>query len=295
VTEDSPDLTEDSTAVTEDSPAVRLELDSRPETLTLVRGVLAGVAELIGLDPELLDDLKTAVSEACNNVVMHAYEGETGPLGVRMYIDPEAIQVVVLDHGSGLPPLAPADESIRGVGLSVIRALAERAEFRPVPDGGTEVRMSFAGQRDGKPLFHLPSRPGPDDTDAGWLAGDAVVSLSPISLLAGVLGRVARALAARARFSLDRFSDVYLVTDAIAAHAGRSAEGARMSFAISTDTQRLELTIGPFTAGSGDQLSHQAADYSAASALTMLSDELDVRSEQGGEILHVVMVDRRRA
>ncbi|HTU87151.1 MAG TPA: ATP-binding protein [Solirubrobacteraceae bacterium] len=280
--------------LTDESPAVRLELDSRPETLTLVRGVLAGVAELIGLDPELLDDLKTAVSEACNNVVMHAYDGETGPLIVRMYIDAEAIEVVVVDRGSGLPPLAPADETVRGVGLSVIRALAERAEFRAVPDGGTEVRMAFAGQRDGKPLFHLPSRPGPDDQDSGWLAGDAVVSLSPISLLAGVLGRVARALAARARFSLDRFSDVYLVTDAIAAHAGRAANGSRMSFAISTDTQRLELTIGPFLAGSGEQLSHQAPDYSAASALTMLSDELEVRQDESGEVLYVVMVDRRR-
>ena len=165
-------------ALNDDAPAVRLELDSRPETLTLVRGVLAGVAELIGLDPELLDDLKTAVSEACNNVVMHAYEGETGPLIVRMYIEPEAIEVVVLDRGSGLPPLAPADETIRGVGLSVIRALAEQAEFRGSPEGGTEVRMSFAGQREGKPLFHLPSLAGPDDHDAPWLSGDAVVSLS---------------------------------------------------------------------------------------------------------------------
>jgi serine/threonine-protein kinase RsbW len=277
-----------------DAPAVRLELDSRPETLTLVRGVLAGVAELIGLDPELLDDLKTAVSEACNNVVMHAYNGETGPLIVRMYIDPEAIQVVVLDRGSGLPALAPADETIRGVGLSVIRALAQQAEFRTGPDGGTEVRMSFAGQRDGKPLFHLPSQAGPDDHSAPWLSGDAVVSLSPISLLAGVLGRVARALAARARFSLDRFSDVYLVTDAIAAHAGRAAKGPRMSFAISTDAQRLELTIGPFVDGSGAQLSQDAPDYSAASALTMLTDELQVRRDGGGEVLYVVMVDRRR-
>ena len=277
-----------------DSPAVRLELDSRPETLTLVRGVLAGVAELIGLDPELLDDLKTAVSEACNNVVMHAYDGETGPLTVRMYIEPEAIEVVVSDQGSGLPALAPADETIRGVGLSVIRALAEQAEFRAGPDGGTEVRMTFAGRRDGKPLFHLRSGAGPDDRQASWLTGDAVVSLSPISLLAGVLGRVARALAARARFSLDRFSDVYLVTDAIAAHAGRSAQGTRMSFAISTEAQRLELTIGPFVSGSGSQLRHQAPDYSAASALTMLSDELEVRPHEGGEILWVVMVDRRR-
>ena len=281
-------------ALTDNAPAVRLELDSRPETLTLVRGVLAGVAELIGLDPELLDDLKTAVSEACNNVVMHAYDGEPGPLGVRMYIDPEAIEVVVEDHGSGLPSLAPADETIRGVGLSVIRALAEQAEFLTGPDGGTEVRMSFAGQRDGKPLFHLPSLAGPDVLDASWLSGEAVVSLSPISLLAGVLGRVARALAARARFSLDRFSDVYLVTDAIAAHAARCAKGARMSFAISTGAQRLELAIGPFVDGSGGQLRHQAPDYSAASALTMLSDELDVRRVEDGEVLHVVMLDRRR-
>ena len=281
-------------AVRDDAPAVRLELDSRAETLTLVRGVLAGVAELIGLDPELLDDLKTAVSEACNNVVMHAYDGEIGPLSVRMYIEPEAIEVVVLDQGAGLPPLAPADETIRGVGLSVIRALAEQAEFRKGPDGGTEVRMTFAGQRDGKPLFHLPSRAGPDDHAGDWLSGDAVVSLSPISLLAGVLGRVARALAARARFSLDRFSDVYLVTDAIAAHAGRSAEGVRMSFAISTGAQRLELMIGPFAAGSGNQLRQLAPEYSAASALTMLSDELDVRIHDGGEILYVVMLDRRR-
>jgi serine/threonine-protein kinase RsbW len=278
----------------EDSPAVRLELDSRPETLTLVRGVLAGVAELIGLDPELLDDLKTAVSEACNNVVMHAYDSEPGPLGVRMYIDAEAIDVVVEDEGIGLPPLAPADENIRGVGLSVIRALAEQAEFRALPDGGTEVRMSFAGQRDGKPLFHLPSKAGPDDHGGDWLDGDAVVSLSPVSLLAGVLGRVARALAARARFSLDRFSDVYLVTDAIAAHAGRSAKTGRLSFAISTDAQRLELTIGPFVDGSGAQLSRQAPDYSAASALSRLSDELEVRPTEGGEVLYVVMVDRRR-
>ena len=278
----------------DEASTVRLQLESSPETLTLVRGALGGMAELLSLDVELLDDLKTAVSEACNNVVMHAYDGDTGPLTVRMYIEPEAIEVVVVDQGSGLPALAPADETLRGVGLSVIRALAEQAEFRVRPQGGTEVRMTFAGQRDGKPLFHLPTRAGPDDHEAAWLAGDAVVSLSPISLLAGVLGRVARALAARARFSLDRFSDVYLVTDAIAAHAGRAAKGARMSFSVSTDAQRLELTIGPFLDGSAAQLRHLAPDYSAGSAITMLSDSVEVREEDGGEVLHVVMLDRRR-
>jgi serine/threonine-protein kinase RsbW len=55
---------------------VRLRLESRPQTLTIVRGMLGGVAELLAIDPELLDDLKTSVSEACNNVVLHAYAGK---------------------------------------------------------------------------------------------------------------------------------------------------------------------------------------------------------------------------
>lgn len=277
------------------SPAVRLELDSRPETLTLVRGVISGVAEQIGLDPELLDDLKTAVSEACNNVVMHAYDGDGGPLIVSLYIAPGAIEVAVRDHGSGIPSEAPTDDRMQGVGFPVMRALAQRAEFRSPPDGGTEVRLSFAGQREGKPLFHLPTSAERGHGQGSWLCGDALVSLSPVGLAGAVLGRVARFFAARARFSLDRFSDVYLVTDAIAAHASRSASGPRIYFGISTNARRVELTIGPFVDGASSQFREPAPTYSASSALLLLSDELEVRPSEAGEILRVVMVDRHRA
>ena len=58
-----------------DSSAVRLELDSRPERVALVRGMLVGLGGLLAWDAVLVDDLKTAVSEACNNVVLHAYGG----------------------------------------------------------------------------------------------------------------------------------------------------------------------------------------------------------------------------
>ena len=71
-----------------DGPIVALLLRSRPQTLTIVRGMLSGLAELLEMDPELLDDLKTSVSEACNNVVQHAYEGEEGPLEVEVYAVP---------------------------------------------------------------------------------------------------------------------------------------------------------------------------------------------------------------
>ena len=278
----------------EDRPAVRLELDSTAETLTLVRGALGAVAEVLSLDPELLDDLKTAVSEACNNVVLHAYGGDSGPLGVALYVNPGEIEVAVRDAGSGIPAGAATDDRLQGVGLPIIRALARKAEFVPRPEGGTEVRMVFAGERDGKALFEPPQHVVPED---GWLerlSGDAVVSLSPVSFLGAVLGRLARALAARARFSLDRFSDVYLVTDAIAAHAARAAYGGRIAFGVSTATRRLELTIAPFRPGSGSQLREEPPVRELGSPLLLLSDEVQVRPRDGEEVLRVVMIDQRR-
>src|SRR5437868_10102568 len=95
----------DDPTVTDDTPTITLRLESSPETLTLVRGMLGGVAELLQLDPELLDDVKTAVSEACNNVVMHAYEGASGPLSVCLYAQDDGLEVIVRDHGRGIPVL----------------------------------------------------------------------------------------------------------------------------------------------------------------------------------------------
>jgi len=278
--------------VSEDCPTVRLELQSSPETLTLVRSAIGGVAELIALDPELLDDMKTGVSEACNNVVLHAYPGSSGPLCVRVYIEPTAIDVLVRDEGIGLPNAASSDDRIQGVGLPVIQALAQQSEFRAPPDGGTEVWMRFEGERDGKPLF---ARTGKAAADDGWterLSGDAVASVSPVSFAGGLLGRLARALAARARFTLDRFSDVYLITDAVAAHANQAASGPRIGFGIAADTRRMDLTIGPFRPGASSRLREEKPADDVASALLLLSDELDLRRDDGGEMLHLVMTDR---
>jgi anti-sigma regulatory factor (Ser/Thr protein kinase) len=276
--------------LTGNSPTISLRLESSPETLTLVRGMLGGVAELLQLDPELLDDLKTAVSEACNNVVMHAYEGATGPLEVCLYVQPEVIEVIVRDQGRGIPVLTPSDDRLQGVGIPIMRALAQQTAFRPLQESGTEVWLQFSSQRDGRALYKLQGVATPDDRWSRRLEADAVVSLSPVTFVGGVLGRLARAMAARARFSLDRFSDVYLVTDAVAAHTLRAANGHRIAFGLSTDTRRLELAIGPFRQGSSTELTAGASD-DVDSALRLLSDELDVQSDETGELLRIVMLD----
>jgi serine/threonine-protein kinase RsbW len=276
------------------APTLTLELESRPETLTLVRGMLGGIAELLAMDAELLDDVKTAVSEACNNVVLHAYPDGSGPLSVSLNITEAGIEAIVRDHGLGIPEIAADDDRVQGVGLPVIRALAQHADFRSLSEGGTEVWMLFPARRDGVTLFRCPDGPAPDDGVTEQLAGDAVVSVSPVELLSGVLGRLSRALAASARFSLDRFSDVYLVTDAIAAHGAAAASGPRIGFAITAGGRRLELVVGPFREGSGEELRTESRSDGSPSPLARLTDELVLERRGAGEMLRLVMIDHRR-
>lgn len=266
---------------------VELELQSKPECISLVRGMLTGVAEQLTFDGELLDDLKTAVSEACNNVVLHAYNGGPGPLIVGLDASPGAVEVVVKDWGEGIHQVAPSEDRMH-VGVALISALADRAEFLTGPDGGTEVRMSFRwAARTG-----MENGTGKLETEPAWkerISGDVVVTLAPVGILGGVLGRLARAVAAGARFTLDRFSDVYLVTDAVAAHAAASG-GTQITFALISEPRSLEITVGPFELGASRELQSDAAE--PESLLMLLADELKVEPVDDRELVRVVVRDR---
>jgi anti-sigma regulatory factor (Ser/Thr protein kinase) len=258
---------------------VRLELDSRPESVALVRGTLVGVAETLRWGPELVDDLRTAVSEACNNVVMHAYPEGTGPLLVDLAIGNGQLEVRVSDRGVGIRAIAAADDRM-GVGLAVISALAERAEFITLPEGGTEVRMVFATPLDGA----LPAGASVNGSDwTATLDGDIVVRLAPSRFLAGVLGRVTRAVAARSHFSVDRLAQLTPVTDALATHADGAAREPRIGFSLDARDRRLELTIGPYRSGSGAVLQ----------GLLGPEEQVTVESANDWELLHVSIADEQ--
>jgi serine/threonine-protein kinase RsbW len=128
-------------------PHVRLYLASRPENVVLVREMLTGVAQAIALGGVELSDIRTAATEACNNVVLHAYGGAEGPLEVEVHLASSALEVVVRDRGSGIAPRSAAGDEVEptpGIGLPVIHALVRDVELRDIPEGGTEVRMEFA-------------------------------------------------------------------------------------------------------------------------------------------------------
>jgi serine/threonine-protein kinase RsbW len=275
--------------VTGQAPIVGLHVQSRPQSLTLVRGMLSGVAEQLAMDPELLDDLKTSVSEACNNVVLHAYAGEAGPMDVQLFVDDASISVFVQDHGVGLSdPLAIANDGAGGLGVSVMQALARDFQLRQRPGGGTEVQMRFDGRRDGHRLFAVPSAATADHRVQDIAQNEVMISVSPVALLSSVLGRVARTVAATAHFSLDRFSDVYLITDALAALADRAADGERITARLTASDRQLSLSLGPFRRGCSGLL-----DGRVPSPLSMLADELTVSECGSGDAVALVVLDER--
>ena len=120
---------------------LRLELTSVPDSVGLVRSVIRTVACAADLDPALVDDMHSAVSEACNNVVLHAYDATPGPLILSLAVQGDSVELVVRDQGSGIRPGAGRNRGL-GMGVTLINSLADRAEFES-SEFGTEVRMRF--------------------------------------------------------------------------------------------------------------------------------------------------------
>jgi anti-sigma regulatory factor (Ser/Thr protein kinase) len=238
-----------------EAPNVCLTLSNQPENVLLVREALSGMAETVGVDGVDLNDIRTAVTEACNNVVLHAYEGREGPLQVELYLASEAVEVVVRDHGTGIRPhIRSEEEAALGIGLSIIQALAPRVEFKDVPGGGTEVRMEFATPNIAavQPLASVGFEPpAVSSTDLPTTTG---VSVAPSALARKVLPRVMCVLAARARFTTDRISDAELLADALVADGFESSAREHLSVAVDVGTRELRLRMGPLGGGSAGKL-----------------------------------------
>src|SRR3954447_1231174 len=120
---------------------IRLTLPARAENVALVRHVVGALAEALRMPAEMIEDVKLAVTEACTNVVRHAYGGGDGPLEVGVDPATESLTVIVVDNGRGLRPHSAGEGA--GLGLPLIAALASRLEIEENTHRGSRLRMSF--------------------------------------------------------------------------------------------------------------------------------------------------------
>jgi serine/threonine-protein kinase RsbW len=125
----------------ETEPDLVLTLPARPENVAVARHAIGGFADVVDMPDQTLADVKLAVTEACTNVVVHAYPNGDGPMGLRASVDAGVLRVVVVDEGRGILPRA--DSPGLGLGLPLIATLAESLELGTGTNEETEVRMSF--------------------------------------------------------------------------------------------------------------------------------------------------------
>jgi hypothetical protein len=209
------------------------------------------------------------------------------------------VVVRVCDQGQGIRQTVPDTDGLK-VGLALMSAVADRAEFINIPDGGTEVRLSFRAPA-GRPGNLWPVEGEHVEGSSAWqaelhsgLTGDVVLTVSPVALLAPVLGRIGRALAPSAGFSLQRCYDVFVLSDALGAHAERAADSTSISVAMGARDRRLEFALAPLRPGTGARL-EQAGSPTPADVLARLSEEVAIVRRDGHETLRVSMRDPLRA
>jgi serine/threonine-protein kinase RsbW len=125
------------------TPEMELALPARAENIAVVRHALGGLGEALDVPESKLSDIRLAVTEACANVVVHAYgEEEEGEMEVLASVGGDELTVLVRDWGCGIKPRP--DSPGLGLGLSLIAALAETVQLGHGQEEHTEVRMTFA-------------------------------------------------------------------------------------------------------------------------------------------------------
>lgn len=120
---------------------IRLTLAARPENVAVVRHVLGALSEALDLPPAVTEDVRLAVTEACTNVVRHAYCDAGGSIDVVVRPQRRALDVIVADSGRGIEP--SPDTSGPGLGLPLIAALADSLEIERSAGAGSRLTMSF--------------------------------------------------------------------------------------------------------------------------------------------------------
>ena len=130
-----------------DAVTVRLTIPARAEYITLCRLALTGIARLRELSDELLADLKLALTEAASNSVRHAYgDKNAGVVDISYQLFSDRLVIEVTDEGEGFDPAEAegnaAELSEGGLGIAIIRAIADEVEFGVQP-GGKGSRLRF--------------------------------------------------------------------------------------------------------------------------------------------------------
>lgn len=134
----------------ENTNELTLIFDSRPCNEGVIRVAVAAFCTQLNPTLEEVSDLKTAVSEAVTNAIIHGYEGEVHKITVRCAIQKRSILVDVQDEGVGIKDVEKAMEPMfttkpeqerSGMGFTFMEAFMDEVSVESEPGKGTVVHM----------------------------------------------------------------------------------------------------------------------------------------------------------
>ena len=131
--------------------AIKVEMATMPENVSLARIVAAGF--LAPLDPtvEEVSDIKTAVSEAVTNAIIHGYEERDGIVCMQLSSFEREIKIEISDTGIGIENVETVREPMfttkpdlerSGLGFTVMETFMDSVEVSSIPSAGTTVIMT---------------------------------------------------------------------------------------------------------------------------------------------------------
>lgn len=131
--------------------SVEVRLPSELGFEKIAMSTAAGMAAMMGFSDDRIEDLKTAVAEACINAIEHGNRFDDRlDIAVVLSSNNDELEIRVIDDGNGLrsAPSAPdidrkmaGEEATRGMGMFLIQSLVDEAEWHKGPPGKSFVRL----------------------------------------------------------------------------------------------------------------------------------------------------------
>jgi stage II sporulation protein AB (anti-sigma F factor) len=127
-----------------------LEVPARSENESFVRVVIAAFAARLDPTLEEINEVKTAVSEAVTNSILHAYDDDRGLIKIKAFVEDKKLWIEISDSGKGIEDIAKAREPLytdkpelerSGMGFTIMENFMDEVVINSSPGKGTVVKM----------------------------------------------------------------------------------------------------------------------------------------------------------
>lgn len=129
---------------------MKLEVKSKSANEAFARVAIAAFAAQLDPTIEQIADIKTAVSEAITNCIIHAYENSEGIIKINAYLTKDSIEIEIIDYGKGIANIEMARQTLytskpeadrSGMGFTIMESFMDELKVESIVNMGTKIHM----------------------------------------------------------------------------------------------------------------------------------------------------------